>query len=363
MNKYVLSALVVPAMLFGSVNAQAKTAALKAKVNRVQEGANYVSGKATRGANIKITSHGVTYVAGKANKKGKFEINAHHSFKVGKYRVTISKRGYKVKAFQFKINADEPTRDVAVTTNTSQVDSLNSQISKLNEQVISLTNQLNDTKKNQDSANAKQQQVLKNQIASLTNQLNATRSYYTYSTAHETVNSIKLAAANRKVNELQNKITELDHDLTTDNVPEKTGSNLSTKVTTDASKTTDGNSVAALNTAAVNPGTDDKKDVPSVKPTDVQAKNNPKNVVTPRQETDAVNHLRQDPDGSIQKDIDRRMTENEVLNEQITQLRIKLNDSPATKEASYVKQIGTFKYQIACNKAEINHDRQQLDKI
>lgn len=362
MNKYVLSALVVPAMLFGSLNAQAKTAALKAKVNRVQEGANYVSGKATRGANIKITSHGVTYVAGKANKKGKFEINAHHSFKVGKYRVTISKRGYKVKAFQFKINADEPTRDVAVTTNTSQVDSLNSQISKSNEQVVSLTNQLNDTKKNQDSANARQQQVLKNQIASLTNQLNATRSYYTYSTAHETVNSIKLAAANRKVSELQNKVAELDHDLTTDNRPAKTGNNLSTKVTTDSSKETE-NGVAASNTTAVNPGTDDKKDVPSVKPTDVQAKSNPKNVDTPKPKTDAVNHLRQDPDGSIQKDIDRRMVENEALNEAVANLKIKLSDCPTTKKEYYVKRIGTFDYQISRNKAEINHDRQQLDKI
>ncbi|MFT8400900.1 MAG: hypothetical protein ABF679_06520 [Lentilactobacillus diolivorans] len=230
MNKYVLSALVVPVMLFGSVNAQAKTAALKAKVNRVQEGANYVSGKATRGANIKITSHGVTYVAGKANKKGKFEINAHHSFKVGKYRVTISKRGYKMKAFQFKIKADEPTRDVAVTTNTSQVDGLNNEISKLDQQIASLTSQLNEAKKDQSKVDAKQQQALKNQVTSLTSQLGTVRGYAATVYNQRTVSNSELTAANSKIDDLQKKVTELSNDPVIYDIPAKPNTNEPTTV-------------------------------------------------------------------------------------------------------------------------------------
>lgn len=251
---------------------------------------------------------------------------------------------------------------MAITTNTSQVDSLNSQISKLNEQVVSLTNQLNDTKKNQDSANAKQQQVLKNQIASLTNQLNATRSYYTYSTAHETVNSIKLAAANRKVNELQKKVTDLQN-MTAFETLSKTDSNGSTKGTITSPAINDKKKADLPDTATGKANTDNKMGVTSASPTDVPASNDQKGIFVSKTKAAVIKHSRQDPDGSIQMEIDQLKAKNADFQEQIVQLKIKQSNSPVDKEILYTKQIAALNYKISNNVGQINHDQQQLDKI
>lgn len=104
MNKYVLSALVVPVALMGAVTAQAKTTLLKATVNQAKSGTKVVSGKATRGAKIKISRAGVTYGVAKANKHGHFVMKLKRAVKGGwTYKVTVTKAGFKVKSGHFKV--------------------------------------------------------------------------------------------------------------------------------------------------------------------------------------------------------------------------------------------------------------------
>ncbi|MCP9333621.1 Ig-like domain-containing protein [Lentilactobacillus hilgardii] len=104
MNKYVLSALVVPVALMGAVTAQAKTTLLKATVNQAKSGTKVVSGKATRGAKIKISRAGVTYGVAKTNKHGHFVMKLKRAVKGGwTYKVTVTKAGFKVKSGYFKV--------------------------------------------------------------------------------------------------------------------------------------------------------------------------------------------------------------------------------------------------------------------
>lgn len=104
MNKYILSALVVPVAFMGTTAAQAKTAALKARVNHVHASAKKITGKTVRGAHIKLTRGTVTYGVAKADRHGHFVLKLKHKIKGGwKYQVSISKAGYKTKSIGFKV--------------------------------------------------------------------------------------------------------------------------------------------------------------------------------------------------------------------------------------------------------------------
>ncbi|WP_260152067.1 hypothetical protein [Lentilactobacillus hilgardii] len=120
MNKYVLSALVVPVALVGAVTAQAKTTLLKATVNQAKSGTKVVSGKATRGAKIKISRAGVTYGVAKANKHGHFVMKLKRAVKGGwTYKVTVTKAGFKVKSDHFKVKRTKKPAKVAVPSETT----------------------------------------------------------------------------------------------------------------------------------------------------------------------------------------------------------------------------------------------------
>ncbi|MFT8994711.1 hypothetical protein [Lentilactobacillus hilgardii] len=120
MNKYVLSALVVPVALMGAVTAQAKTTLLKATVNQAKSGTKVVSGKATRGAKIKISRAGVTYGVAKANKHGHFVMKLKRAVKGGwTYKVTVTKAGFKVKSGHFKVKRTKKPVKVAVPSETT----------------------------------------------------------------------------------------------------------------------------------------------------------------------------------------------------------------------------------------------------
>ncbi|MBZ2199907.1 MAG: Ig-like domain-containing protein [Lentilactobacillus hilgardii] len=120
MNKYVLSALVVPVALMGAVTAQAKTTLLKATVNQAKSGTKVVSGKATRGAKIKISRAGVTYGVAKANKHGHFVMKLKRAVKGGwTYKVTVTKAGFKVKSGHFKVKRTKKPAKVAVPSETT----------------------------------------------------------------------------------------------------------------------------------------------------------------------------------------------------------------------------------------------------
>ncbi|EEI20112.1 hypothetical protein G8J22_00801 [Lentilactobacillus hilgardii] len=120
MNKYVLSALVVPVALMGAVTAQAKTTLLKATVNQAKSGTKVVSGKATRGAKIKISRAGVTYGVAKANKHGHFVMKLKRAVKGGwTYKVTVTKAGFKVKSGHFKVKRTKKPAKVAVPSKTT----------------------------------------------------------------------------------------------------------------------------------------------------------------------------------------------------------------------------------------------------
>ncbi|MCV3739684.1 Ig-like domain-containing protein [Lentilactobacillus hilgardii] len=120
MNRYVLSALVVPVALMGAVTAQAKTALLKATVNQAKSGTKVVSGKATRGAKIKISRAGVTYGVAKANKHGHFVMKLKRAVKGGwTYKVTVTKAGFKVKSDHFKVKRTKKPAKVAVPSETT----------------------------------------------------------------------------------------------------------------------------------------------------------------------------------------------------------------------------------------------------
>jgi hypothetical protein len=115
MNKYVLSALVVPVALMGAVTAQAKTTLLKATVNQAKSGTKVVSGKATWGAKVKISRAGVTYGVAKANKHGHFVMKLKRAVKGGwTYKVTVTKAGFKVKSGHFKVKRTKKPAKVAV---------------------------------------------------------------------------------------------------------------------------------------------------------------------------------------------------------------------------------------------------------
>lgn len=104
MNKYILSALVVPVAFMGTTAAQAKTAALKARVNHVHASAKKITGKTVRGAHIKLTRGTVTYGVAQADRHGHFVLKLKHKIKGGwKYQVSISKAGYKTKSIGFKV--------------------------------------------------------------------------------------------------------------------------------------------------------------------------------------------------------------------------------------------------------------------
>ncbi|GAF36144.1 hypothetical protein [Lentilactobacillus farraginis] len=104
MNKYILSALVVPVAFMGTTAAQAKTAALKAKVTPASASAKKITGKTVRGAHIKLTRGTVTYGVAKADRHGHFVLKLKHKLKGGwKYQVSISKAGYKTKSIGFQV--------------------------------------------------------------------------------------------------------------------------------------------------------------------------------------------------------------------------------------------------------------------
>lgn len=200
MNKYVLSALVVPVALMGAVTAQAKTTLLKATVNQAKSGTKVVSGKATRGAKIKISRAGVTYGVAKANKHGHFVMKLKRAVKGGwTYKVTVTKAGFKVKSGHFKVkkgkkqvNVVKPSKatpttpvsvnkpNMPVTPSASAkpvvpnptVNVSNAEAGQISMQIDRLNGQINDMRSGRLASTLSSRLMLDNQINQLLGQIN-----------------------------------------------------------------------------------------------------------------------------------------------------------------------------------------------
>ncbi|MGP3640880.1 Ig-like domain-containing protein [Lentilactobacillus hilgardii] len=242
MNKYVLSALVVPVALMGAVTAQAKTTLLKATVNQAKSGTKVVSGKATRGAKIKISRAGVTYGVAKANKHGHFVMKLKRAVKGGwTYKVTVTKAGFKVKSDHFKVKKGKkqvkvvkpstitpvtpapaskpsstpatpsaPTKPIVPnapkTSVNTRISSIDIEANQISGEIFGLNRQLDAVIFGQRKLDATQRAFLSNQIYQLQNRVNvfATRSGVSSATISSMNN--ELTMLRQKFNGLSNTV-------------------------------------------------------------------------------------------------------------------------------------------------------------
>ncbi|GAX06370.1 hypothetical protein IWT25_01714 [Secundilactobacillus pentosiphilus] len=125
MNKSVVTiATATSFMLMGGL-AQASIRKTSVKPAKLTSKSTFVKGTATKSATIRLSHNHTTYAYGKATNKGKFSLKLKHKLHNSwKYRLTISKKGYKTTTAYLKISATKPassknTDSSAVTSSTA----------------------------------------------------------------------------------------------------------------------------------------------------------------------------------------------------------------------------------------------------
>ena len=125
MNKSVVTiATATSFMLMGGL-AQASIRKTSVKPAKLTSKSTFVKGTATKSATIRLNHNHTTYAYGKATNKGKFSLKLKHQLHSSwKYRLTVSKKGYKTTAVYLKISATKSASSKnaassAVTSSTS----------------------------------------------------------------------------------------------------------------------------------------------------------------------------------------------------------------------------------------------------
>ncbi|GAX03440.1 hypothetical protein IWT140_01043 [Secundilactobacillus pentosiphilus] len=125
MNKSVVTiATATSFMLMGGL-AQASIRKTSVKPAKLTSKSTFVKGTATKSATIRLSHNHTTYAYGKATNKGKFSLKLKHKLHNSwKYRLTVSKNGYKTTTAYLKISATKPaslknTNSSAVTSSTA----------------------------------------------------------------------------------------------------------------------------------------------------------------------------------------------------------------------------------------------------
>lgn len=116
MKKVLLSAgVAVAAFGLGFTDASAKTKAA-VKPYPFNENYHHISGKATKGATIKISRYSTVYAYGTATKRGNFSFKLKHNLIGGSHvRITVAKKGYKTTRHYYAVGKVDTT-PYSVTT-------------------------------------------------------------------------------------------------------------------------------------------------------------------------------------------------------------------------------------------------------
>lgn len=155
MNKSVVTIATATSFLLVGGIAQASVRGTSIKPTKLTSKSTYWKGSATKLATIKLSRYHTTYAYGKANSKGKFNLKLKHKLHANwKYRLTVTKKGYKttttyVKSTKYK--ATPKTTPVSTSSNTKSTNSNTSTTNVKNvtsNQLVSSNKQISNTIKN-----------------------------------------------------------------------------------------------------------------------------------------------------------------------------------------------------------------------
>lgn len=107
MNKSLVTIATATSFLLIGGIAQASVKETSVKPAKLTSKSTYVKGTGTKSATIKLSRYHVTYASGKISKQGKFSFKLKHKLHAGwKYRLTITKKGYKTFKTYVKITSE-----------------------------------------------------------------------------------------------------------------------------------------------------------------------------------------------------------------------------------------------------------------
>ncbi|WP_203651700.1 hypothetical protein [Secundilactobacillus yichangensis] len=190
MNKSVVTIATATSFLLIGGIAQASVKETSVKPAKLTSKSTYVKGTATKSATIKLSRYQTTYASGKASKQGKFSFKLKHKLHAGwKYRLTISKKGYKT----FKTYVKIASAKSSSPQNTPTTSSTNSS-SVTTATTTSTTNTTSPSTTNTTSSAAQSSSSSGSTISSSTDQS-------------------KVDALQSQINDLEEKVTPIDDKL------------------------------------------------------------------------------------------------------------------------------------------------------
>lgn len=126
MNKSVVTIATATSFILMGGLAQASIRKTSVKPAKLTSKSTFVKGTATKSATIRLSHNHTTYAYGKATNKGKFSLKLKHKLHNSwKYRLTVSKKGYKTTTAYLKVSMPNPASskntDSSAMTSSSSV--------------------------------------------------------------------------------------------------------------------------------------------------------------------------------------------------------------------------------------------------